>query len=212
MLRKRAWCASSRERSVRWHVRMCAHANAGYSLGAAAGTSDHGRAPRERAVSLAQSPFIWHGPPPPSAEPRERFAIARGAPPPKREACGGTYAQESCLLEAAASTSEHGRAPRERVSLAQWASVRHEPFATSAKQCARAASARGAPPPERVREVVWGRVRTRERRLLIGGSSWHVGVRSCTEGEGRLAAVVDFHQNKTDSNQRGAARAHRKRA
>ena len=49
----RVLCLLPRE-SACWRVRVCAHANAGCSLEAAAGTSEHGRASRERAVLMAQ--------------------------------------------------------------------------------------------------------------------------------------------------------------
>ena len=52
----------------------------------------------------------------------------------------------------------------------------------------------------------------RESRLLVGGHSWHVGARSCTEGERLLAGAVPFHRAWTDHGQRGMARARRKRA
>ena len=48
-----------RERE-RWRVSLCAHAKAGCSLGAAAGTSEHRRALRKSAVSLAQWAFVGH--------------------------------------------------------------------------------------------------------------------------------------------------------
>ena len=47
--------------SARWRIRVCAHANAGCLLEAAAGTSEQGRAPRERAVSMAQWASMGHG-------------------------------------------------------------------------------------------------------------------------------------------------------
>ena len=49
----RVLCLLPRERA-RWRIRVRAHANTDCLLEAAAGTSEHGRAPRERAVSLAQ--------------------------------------------------------------------------------------------------------------------------------------------------------------
>ena len=42
------------KKSTRWRIRVCAHANAGCSFEAATVTSEHGRGPSERAVSLAQ--------------------------------------------------------------------------------------------------------------------------------------------------------------
>ena len=143
-----------RERA-RWRVCVCAHANACCWLEAAAGTSQHGRAPRERAVSLAQWDSIGQGTTPTSAARRAHAASARGAPPPERESARGcayscVHAQESLWLKAAASMSERCRAPREgTVSLAQWTSMGHEPTPTSAAQRVHAASARGARPPER---------------------------------------------------------------
>ena len=65
---------------------------------------------------------------------------------------------------------------------------------------------------ERERAMARSHVRTRECLLLVGGRGWHVGARPCTEGEGRLAAVVGFYRARTESNQLGAARKHRKRA
>ena len=67
-------------------------------------------------------------------------------------------------------------------------------------------------PPERERAVARSRVRTRERRLLVGRHDWHVGARPCTKGEGCLAGAVGLQRIWTDSNQHGAARARRKRA
>ena len=56
------------------------------------------------------------------------------------------------------------------------------------------------------------RVRTRERRLLVGGRGWHVQARPCTEGKGRLADGVGVHRTWAHFNYRGAARTRRKRA
>ena len=111
--------------------------------------------------------------------------------------------------------SEHGRSPRERaIPLAQWASIGHGPTPTSAARRARAASLRAVLPPERksARAVAFFYLRTCATKLLVGGRSWHVRARPCTEGEGRLAGAVGFHRAWVDSNQRSAARALRKRA
>ena len=121
---------------------------------------------------------------------------------------------ESYLLEAAAGTSERGRAPMERAaSLAQWAFIENASTLTSAARHAHAASARAAPPPEK--ESARGGViflRTCAKKLLVGSRGWHIGAQPCTEEEGRLAGTVGFHRACIDSNQRGAARARRKRA
>ena len=161
----------SRE-STRWRVRVCARANAGCSLQAAAGTLEHGDGPREGGVSLAQWVLKRRGPTSISAAQRARAACARAASPLSRElavARSRVRKRERRLLpEAAAVTSEHGHAPRERaVSLAQWICKRHGPTSTSAAQRTHAACARAASPLEREHAVAHSHVRTRERRLLV---------------------------------------------
>ena len=52
----------------------------------------------------------------------------------------------------------------------------------------------------------------RERRLLVGGCGQYAAARSCAEGERLLAGAVLSHIVCTDYNQRGRARACRKRA
>ena len=106
--------------SARWRFRVCAHANAGCSLfEAAAGTSEHGLAPKERAVSLAQWAFIGQGPTPTTRRGARTPHVRVLRPLPRARARGVAFvscahAQESYLLEAVAGTSERGRAPRER--------------------------------------------------------------------------------------------------
>ena len=68
---------------ARWHARV-RHANAGWSLEAAAGTLEHGLAPKKRGFSPVQCLFIGHGPTTGSTSRRARFASARAAPPPHR--------------------------------------------------------------------------------------------------------------------------------
>ena len=86
-------------------------------------------------------------------------ASARAAPPPKRKRAQWRLRHArrgACLaLEAAADTSEHGRAPKERgLSLMQCAAIEHGPNPTSAERRARAARSRAAPPPDsREREL-----------------------------------------------------------
>ena len=126
-----------------WRVRVCAHANDGCALEAVDGTSEQDRAPRKRAVSLAQCASMGHGPTPTSAAERARAASAHAAPPPEGEhaewrtrVCA--HANAGCSLEAVDGTSKQGRAPREMaVSLAQWASIEREPTPTSATERAR---------------------------------------------------------------------------
>ena len=61
------------------------HAQVSCSLESAAGMSEHGRAPRERAVPLPQWASIGHGPTPTSAARRAHVASARAALPLERE-------------------------------------------------------------------------------------------------------------------------------
>ena len=210
--------ASSRERKrVRWRyfLRTCARklqiGGRGWHLGPRSCTEGEGRL--AGAVGFQK---VWT-----KSNQRGAARVHR-----KRTCCGSTRereraqwryscarAQERGLLEAPAGTSERGRASRERaISQAQWAFVGRGPTPTSTVRRTHAASARAAPPPEREHVVARLRVRTRERRLLVGGRGWYVGARPCSEGEGRLAGAVSFLGAWTDFNQRGAARAHVKRA
>ena len=119
--------------------------------------AEHGRAPREMAVLLAQWASIGHKPTPTSAVRRAHAVSARAALPPERgkeRARSGAFScahtQVSCLLEAAAGMSEHGRAlSGVAVQLAQWAFIRYKPTPTIAARRAHAASARAALPQER---------------------------------------------------------------
>ena len=91
----------------------------------------------------------------------------------------------------------------------------YKPTPTSAAARAHVASARAAPPPERERARAVGAVRTCARSQVscsCGARGLHAGARPCTEGGGRPAGAVGFHRVKADSNQRGGARARRKRA
>ena len=103
----------SRE-SLRWCVRVCAHANAGCLSEAAAGASEHSRAPSERAVSLAQRIFQRREQTPTSVAQRARRNHVRCVTSLSREStrwrvrvCAHAHAR--CLSEAAAATPEHGR-------------------------------------------------------------------------------------------------------
>ena len=138
-----------------WRDRVCAHAQAGWSLQAAAGMSEHGLAPKEKSFSLMQCPFKEHEPTTTSAERRARSACARGAPPPEREIEQWrnrvrAHAQAGWSFEAAAGTSEHGLEPNGRgSSLVQCSLIERGMTTTSAARGAWAASARAAPPPKK---------------------------------------------------------------
>ena len=135
-------------------LRKCASAQVGLPLEAAAAMSQHGRAPKERGLSLVQCPSLVYEPTITRAARRARAASKRAAPPPESwpaqwhsRAC---HADVGCALEAAPGTSHHGLAPKERgLPSVQYLVVRHGSIATSAARCARAASACATPPPYR---------------------------------------------------------------
>ena len=116
------------------------------------------------------------------------------------------------VLEAATSTPEHGRTPKERsLSLLQWPLVVHAATTTRAAR-ARAPQVRVLRllPRERERALAPAPRETRRRLLGVGGRISHVGARPYVERERRLAGVDTFHRAWSDSNQRSAARACRK--
>ena len=182
--------------STRWRVRVCAHSNAvgghdGWHVRARPCTEEEGRVAGAVNFREAETDSNQRGA---ARASRKRTCCASC----RERARGGAFAcmhTRTALEATTADTSEHGRAPRKRaVSLAQWASVRQEPTPTNAAQRAHAASARAAPPPEREHAVTHSCVRTRERWLLAGGRDWHVGVRTGTVGDGRLAGAVGFRK------------------
>ena len=116
--RKRAVLCLFPRDSTRWRVRVCAHANAGCTLEAVAGSSEHGHAPREWAVSLAQWALICHVPALTSLR-RARTPQARVLRLLPRESTQWSvrayaHSNAGCSSETAAGTSEHGHAPRHR--------------------------------------------------------------------------------------------------
>ena len=123
--------------------------------------------------------------------------------------------KSAARVEHAACTPEHGRAPRgAAVPPAQSASLGYGPTLTSAAGRAHVASACATPPPERERARARGAVRTCARSQVCcscGARGLHAGARPCTEGGGRPAGTVGFLRVRADSNQRGGARARRKR-
>ena len=153
--------------------RVC-HAKVGYALEVPAGTSHHGRAPKERGLSPGQCSCIWHRPTTASVARRACAASSRAAQPPERHppqrhvrTCD---AKVGCTLEAAAGTSHHGRVLRERgLSPVQCFCTRYGPITTSA---ARRASkpACCAYSRETCSEVARACV-PRKSRLCVGGPS-----------------------------------------
>ena len=148
---RRAQAASARagpppeRESERSGAIACAHTRKRAVWETAAGSSQHGLAPKGGGLSLVQWPFIGHEPTTTSAARRARSASARAAPPLHRERARWrdrvcAHAQAGCSSEAAAGTSEHGLAPKERaLSLVQCPSLGHAPTTTSAarRACAR---------------------------------------------------------------------------
>ena len=110
------------------------------ALEAAAGTSHHDRAPKERGLSPAQPPRIGYRPTLASAAQRAHRS-SRAAPPPKGQRAHAPAPREkrsTCLaLETVAGTSHHGRALKERgLSPAQRPRIGYGPTLASAAQCA----------------------------------------------------------------------------
>ena len=189
-----------------------------HEVGAAAGTWEHGLAPKNGGLSLVQCPFIGHGATTASAARRARAASARAAPPPQRQpaqwrtsalhAQAGSRSEGRSWHVGARPCTEEGRPLARAVPF-------HRAWSDHSRRSlrrARAASARAAPPPQR-EAAQW---RTSALHAQAGSRSarrsWHVGARPCTE-EGRpLARAVPFHGAWSDHSQSGAARARGKRA
>ena len=204
-----------RERA-RWPL-SCAHAQAGRARGQGWRVAPRPCTERERPVAGAAAFIGARGSTSTSAAQRAHAASARAAPPPERESARWRFLLRTCARQllvggrgwhvgARPCTEGEGRLAGAVGFIEAW------PTPTSAARRAHAASARAAPPPERERARWRFFLRTCASKLLVGGRGWHVGARPCTEGEGRLAGAVGFHRAWADSNQRGAARARRKRA
>ena len=102
---------------AQWRVRTC-HAKVGCGLEAAAGTSLQGLATKERGVSPVQCPFTVPETVATSATWRARTTSSRAAPPPERQPAQWRvrtcHAKAGCALQAAADTSHHGLATKQR--------------------------------------------------------------------------------------------------
>ena len=151
---KLACCASSRETAsavVRSHVPRESRLVLGQ---AAAGTSHHSRAPKERDLSPVQCPCLTRGTTTASAARCARAASSSARTFPQETA--STVARPRVpresrpILGATAGTSHNSRTPKKRgLSPVQCPCLVHKPTTTSAARRARAASLRDAPPPER---------------------------------------------------------------
>ena len=185
-LQARALCFLSLERErAQWRYFPCAHAQVSCSLEAAAGMSEHGRAPSERAVSLAQCASAGYVPTPTSAAGRAHVASARAGPRPKRERARGAQVRYTRKppreVKARAGTWEHGLAQQERRLHAPEA-----PFHSSWSECrqsgaarARVGSARAGPRPKRERAQWRARALHAQATSPSEGQGWHVGARPC---------------------------------
>ena len=133
----------------------------------------------------------------------------------RERARGGAFAcahsSAGSSLEAVADTSEHGcargRGPSRWRSGLSWGMNRHQPARRGARM-----------PRAHVlrllrRESAQWRVCVCKRECweLVGGRGGHVKARLSNEVAGLLAGAVGFNRTWTDLNQRGAARARRKR-
>ena len=118
-----------RERA-QWRNRVCAHTQAGCLLETAAGTWEHDLVPKREASRWCSGLPKDMGRLQPARR-GARAASARDAPPPERCKRSGAIAcahtRKWAVLEAAAGTSEHGVAPKERGhSLVQWPFIRED--------------------------------------------------------------------------------------
>ena len=223
--RKRACCASSRERaSARGGaVRTCARTQVscscgarGWHVGARPCTEGDGRPAGAVGFHRVWTDSNQRG----GARARRKRACCASSRE-RASARGGAvrlaHARKSAArVEHAAGTSEHGRAPRESGRPAGavgfhrvWADSNQRGGARARRKRACCASSR-----ERA-SARGGAVLTCARTQVscsCGARGWHVGARPCTEGDGRPAGAVGFHRVWADSNQRGGARARRKRA
>ena len=131
-----------------------------------------------------------------SAARSARVASMRAAPPPMRQLARSRarHAKASCALKAAAGTSHQDLAPKDRsLSSVQWPWIGCGQTITSAARHARVASTRAAPTRERDSDCSGVPARLpRESRLCVGGRSWYVAPRSCTEGERPFAGAAPF--------------------
>ena len=175
-------------------------------------------APRPRAEEerpLAGAVPSRHEPTTTSAARRAREASSRAAPPPQRQRA---QARLRCVtrgaglvLEAAAGTSHHGRAPKERgLSPAQrlskaWAD--HNQRGT-----ARAQQARVLRLLSRDSERRRAALRDTRRWLGVGGRSWHVAPRPRAEGERPLAGTCPSRHEPTTTSAARRARVASSRA
>ena len=152
-------------------------------LEATAGTSHHGRAPKERRLSPRQCPCIRHGRITNSATRRALAASLSTAPPPPETASSGAPAPRKkrgngWRLRAQLARPTVGARRKERaLSSVQCPLNTHRPVTTSAAGRARAASSSVSPTPERQRAPVrlsHARARDTRRWLGVGGGSCHV--------------------------------------
>ena len=120
---RRARAASSgvlpppEKQPAQWRLRV-GHAKAGCALEVIACKSHHGCAPQERGLPLAQCPAILRRTIATSAAQRARASSSRVLPPPESQPAQWRlrtcHANSGSPLEAAAGTSYHGLAPKER--------------------------------------------------------------------------------------------------
>jgi hypothetical protein len=161
---------------------------------------------------------------PTSAAGRAYVASARAVLPPERERARAVCAVLTCAstqvscsfgargshVEARPCTEGDGRSAGAVGFHRVWADCNQRGGARARRKRACCASSR-----ERERARTVGAVLTCARTQVscsFGARSSHVEAQPCTEGDGRAAGAVGFHGVWTDANQRGPARARRKRA
>ena len=185
----------------------------GRRVGAAAGTWEHGSAPKKGGFSLVQCPFIGHGASAAGTARRAPATSARAGPPPQREqtqrCASALHAQATSPSEgqgfARGSTAWHRRRAASRLSSARLSRMpRVSPTRRGAK--ARVGSARAAPPPTRKRAQWRTSALHAQATSPSEGQGWHVGAQPCTEGGRLLARAAPFHRAWTECHERGKAR------
>ena len=194
---KIAYFASSREtgRTVaRAHVPRGSWIR---KIDAAAGTSDHGLAPKKEGFPPVQCPFNGPGSTATSATRRARSASLRALPSPERQAAQwrarACHAKSGCALEAADGTSHYGLAPKESdLSPVQCLFYVRRMTTAGATWRARVARSLASRPPERQVEQWRARACHAEAGCANGCRSWQIAPRSRTEEGGLPAGAMSF--------------------
>ena len=216
--RQRPYSASSRETASAVARLRARHPKACCVLEAGAGTSQHGLAPMERGLLMVRYRCIVRDPITTSAARRARVASVRAA----------LRLERQLAQWRARASATRKPALRWRPQVARRSTVLRQSKEASRRRSALVMRVKRLQPSRhgaRVSQACVLRLISRdsersgalacsplESLLCVGGRSWHVAARSCADGERPLDDVVPSHRARLDYNQRGTARACRKRA